>query len=438
MRFPVLRRPPAALLLLAAAALPAAAQEFPATPGPLRLAEGDTLVFLGDSITHQCLYTQYVEDFLYTRFPRLRLHLHNAGVGGDTARDALERFDEDVAAFHPAAVLLLLGMNDGRYTAPDPKIFATYKKDMGRILDESAALGSRPIPLAPTWFDQRTALRGKNWIPPDRAAIVHYNATLAAFGAWLRDEAEARGLLFADLAAPLAQATRKARRDDPVFTMIPDAVHPGPDGHLVMALALLEGLGFEGELSALEIFREGGRWRVEARGGTLSKVSGDRIRFVFQARGLPWVVPEDAAAGFRATRAGLRMSRESLRVAGLEPGRYTLTIDGKTAGAWTARELSRGIELEENPATPQYGRALQVALLNKKRNREAVHPARDLWSQRKIRARTREKDEAGFTAWLANFRRQLAPLAEKARELEERIHAAARPRPHLYELLPAQ
>ena len=35
------------------------------------LQDGDTLVFLGDSITHQCLYTQYVEDYYYTRYPKL-------------------------------------------------------------------------------------------------------------------------------------------------------------------------------------------------------------------------------------------------------------------------------------------------------------------------------------------------------------------------------
>ena len=67
---------------------------------PLRrmaLNDGDSIVFLGDSITHQCLYTQYVEDFLYTRFPSKRFMIHNAGVGGARAWDALQRFDEDAA-----------------------------------------------------------------------------------------------------------------------------------------------------------------------------------------------------------------------------------------------------------------------------------------------------------------------------------------------------
>ena len=49
----------------------------------LDLKDGDGIVFFGDSITHQRLYTQYVEDYFYTRFPHMRLRLHNAGVSGD-------------------------------------------------------------------------------------------------------------------------------------------------------------------------------------------------------------------------------------------------------------------------------------------------------------------------------------------------------------------
>ena len=80
--------------------------------GKLELADGDCLVFLGDSITHQCLYTQYVEDYFYTRFPNIRVKYHNAGVGGAKAWDALERFERDVAAYKPKYVTILLGMNE--------------------------------------------------------------------------------------------------------------------------------------------------------------------------------------------------------------------------------------------------------------------------------------------------------------------------------------
>ena len=60
-------------------------------PTVLDLQDGDTFVFLGDSITHQCLYTQYVENFFYTRYPDRKIHFHNAGVSGDRAGDALAK-----------------------------------------------------------------------------------------------------------------------------------------------------------------------------------------------------------------------------------------------------------------------------------------------------------------------------------------------------------
>ena len=68
------------------------AQEYPKPVDTIELGYNDTLVFLGDSITHQCLYTQYVEDYFYTRYPQSRIRFHNAGVGGDKAADARQLF----------------------------------------------------------------------------------------------------------------------------------------------------------------------------------------------------------------------------------------------------------------------------------------------------------------------------------------------------------
>jgi hypothetical protein len=40
---------------------------------------GDRVVFLGDSITEQNLYTRYVEQYLLCRYPGLKLAFFNAG-----------------------------------------------------------------------------------------------------------------------------------------------------------------------------------------------------------------------------------------------------------------------------------------------------------------------------------------------------------------------
>src|SRR2546428_13914101 len=160
-----------------AAALPVFKQIVP----KLELKDGDTLVFLGDSITHQCLYTQYVEDFFYTRYPKVRIHFHNAGVGGDRAKDALTRFDEDVAPYKPKYVTILLGMNDGSYKDFDKAVFDTYQAGMTTILEKIAGLGATAIPMTPTMFDAR-AKRMKNSM--DEPRNTYYNGVLPPSGAW--------------------------------------------------------------------------------------------------------------------------------------------------------------------------------------------------------------------------------------------------------------
>src|SRR5260221_6815166 len=47
--------------------------------------DGDRVVFLGDSITEQRLYTTYIEAYALTRHPKWNLIFRNVGWGGDTS-----------------------------------------------------------------------------------------------------------------------------------------------------------------------------------------------------------------------------------------------------------------------------------------------------------------------------------------------------------------
>ena len=46
---------------------------------------GDRVVFLGDSITEQKLYTTYLEAYTLSRYPKWKLTFRNVGWGGDTS-----------------------------------------------------------------------------------------------------------------------------------------------------------------------------------------------------------------------------------------------------------------------------------------------------------------------------------------------------------------
>jgi lysophospholipase L1-like esterase len=421
------------------------AADFAPTMGDVTLHDGDTFVFLGDSITHQCLYTQYVEDYYYTRYPDKRIYFHNAGVSGDRAIDTLRRLEDDVTSFHPKYVSILIGMNDGRYTNFEDEILNTYKKDMTTLLDRLAAAEATAIIMTPTMFDLRPALAGDDWDDAEEAKQIHYNATLSFFGMWGAQQAADRGIGFVNMFEPLNRITREARTSEPLFTLIGDAVHPEADGQLVMALALLSDIGAEPLVSSLHAVRDGRRWTVHARNGSVSDIEDGSLAFTFKASALPWVVPEDAAQGFALAEAGAKMSRETFRVSGLKPGRYELRIDDEAVGVYDWTDLGAGIDLQGNTKTPQYAQAMEVALLNRERNDEVVQALRDTWSRiksihyRKARGDDDDEDDEGDGESLeereARHFGEISVLVKRARKLEDAIYEINQPVAHQYSLV---
>ncbi|HSI13101.1 MAG TPA: SGNH/GDSL hydrolase family protein [Chthoniobacter sp.] len=410
----------------------------------INLKDGDTVVFLGDSITHQCLYTQYIEDYFYTRYPKLHIHFHNSGVGGDRAKDALTRFDEDVAKYKPNYVTILLGMNDGSYRDYDKAIFDTYQADMTTVLDKIAALGATAIPMTPTMFDSRSkVLKGDNQEPRN----TYYNGVLALYGQWLHEQAQNRGLGFVDMFSPLNNLTIAARKKTPNFTMIADGVHPGPNGQVVMATAILEDIVPRSQVTQITVDDKAGKLTPTAAGGKITDFNGtdSNVSFTFAADKLPWVLPADAQDGFKMTHAGHHYSNEKVSVRGLKPGKYDLKIDGEVIGSYASGQLAFGVELEENAKTPQYQQSLKVAMLNQQRNNEAYRPLRDQYGQlkgkRRELAKTPESDpqyaakKAEFDKWYDGQKAKVAELLQKAADFEGQIYKANQPAPHKYEFV---
>src|SRR5260370_1267501 len=68
-----------------------------------------------------------------------------------------------------------------------------------------------------------------------------YNAVLARYGSFLKELATTEDLSLADLNTPVAQELSRANALDAESAkkMLPDRVHPGASGHLLMAKALL-------------------------------------------------------------------------------------------------------------------------------------------------------------------------------------------------------
>ena len=428
------------------AAAPVAKAVFKKLVPSIDLKDGQTLVFVGDSITHQCLYTQYIEDYYYTRYPKLRIHFHNAGVSGDRACDALERFDDDVAACKPRYATVLMGMNDGGYRGFDKAVFDAYQRDMSKLLDRLAAIGATAIPITPTMHDARSArLRGKGAEPRD----TYYNGVLGLYGAWLREVAQVRGLGFVDMYSPLNQLTLAGRKKDANFSLIHDSVHPDAPGQVVMAAAILDDMCPRSAVSAITIQDDkASQLAAIAGNGTIADFQADcdGVRFTFTAKALPWAVPPEAAPGYELLHAGHHYSMEAFTARNLKPGRYELKIDGQPVGTWPDTQLAFRLELESNPKTPQYQQALRVALLNRERNDKAVRPLCDLWLQLKVRryalarqvatkAPGLDEAKAQLEKWRATeFKAGVEKLTALARDYEAKIYQANQPVTRKYEL----
>lgn len=209
-----------------------------------------------------------------------------------------------------------------------------------------------------------------------------YNSVLAYYGAWLREMATEQGLGFVDLWGPLNRTAIEQRKANPNFTLIPDSVHPGPAGHVVMAAAFVRDLGLPRQVSNICItLNAKDDPQVEGAEGKLSDLHrrDDRLEFTWLADSLPWVLPQETQLGTKLIQLGHLLGSESLEIHGLLPGQYQLTIDGQEVGSYSHVQLERQIELQENARTPQFQQALAVVNFNRQRNEGPVNALRDEW-----------------------------------------------------------
>jgi lysophospholipase L1-like esterase len=416
-----------------------AASSPPATTKGLKLKSGDRFIFIGDSITHQCLYTQYVENFFYTRYPNIRLHFRNAGISGDRAQDALNRFDEDIAAFKPTVATILLGMNDGSYKDFDKPTFDTYAKGMTELLDKLEAIKCRVIIMTPTMFDhQAWDIRVKE--KPEYAknrVVTGYNGVLAYYGRWLQEVARERGHLFVDLFSSLNNYTVQERRKNPKFTLIPDAIHPEKDGQFIMALSLLQQVGETGPILNAGVKLVSGQW--QSMSPVVTNVKGNPARsvtYTVTPRSLPWTEFTDAPIGTTLTAAGHRASQEAFVVSGLINGRYDLVINGNLVGTFDERMLGVHAEIQADSDSPTYQQAMKVIALNKERNEKAVRELRNTWGKQKRMLATRDSDQAAYDTWQTEFKTKRAEFDALADKYEEDIYKINQPAELKVEIVP--
>jgi lysophospholipase L1-like esterase len=407
---------------LALLAIPAFAQ------GDFYLKDQDTVVFYGDSITDQRLYTVAAETFVLTRFPDLHVRFVHSGwsgdkVGGGGGGTIETRIKRDVWPYHPTVVTIMLGMNDGGYKPFDESVFDTYKSGYEKIVAmiREGAPDARLTLIEPSPYDDVT-----------RAPMFSagYNLVLVRYGAYLRELSCRTGnSIPADLNAGVTGMLRRAFAADPVNAkrIIPDRVHPAWAGHLIMAAELLKTWNAPKLVTSVEIDAK----EMAALPAANTSVTGLReldggVVWTQHDTVLPMPMPDQDPATLLAVKSSDLMDRlnvEWLRVTGLGTGKkFALAINGLGVGEFTGDQLAGGMNLAKLD-TPMMRQAAQVLTYTVKRT--AIHQIR--WRQLQVPF---EKDGLPRMASLLD---QMDALDQ---DLEARQRAAARPSAAYYELTP--
>ncbi len=398
--------------------------------------DGDCVVFLGDSITEQKLYTTYIEAYTLTRFPQEKFTFRNVGWGGDTAwlrqrahpdegklfaakADAQQEMVEksvgaglarDVLPLKPTAVTVDFGMNDHAYTKFREDIFRAYSRSEDEIVRVLTKHGARVALLTPQPIEDRRP-------DPDKD---ERNQSLRKFSDGLKAVCSKENALFVDQFDPYMAIMMKQRAADPRAQIGGgDAVHPGPAGHTLMAWAILRGLHAPTLVSRVELdVAASGSEAARAEKCRVSNVKFDQGTLSFDRLddALPMPIDRRAAAALKLAPVLDDLDRYELTVKGLAADRYDLTIDGEPAATVTKDELSKGYNLATCTG-PIAKQAQQVLALVFKKN--------DVYFQRwrKVQLSGGAED-------------RLRELDKQISDIEAETNTARIPKEHHFELKP--
>jgi hypothetical protein len=267
------------------------------------------------------------------------------------------RMPFDILPFKPTVVTTCYGMNDGRYTKLTDDIANTYRTGQVAMVEALKKAGVRVIIVgSPKPVDLYTFKK------PDTPADV-YNQNLAALADIAKDVAAKEGVVYADVYHDFADAAAKLKAQyGPNYNMGGDGVHPGPDGHLIMAYAFLKAMGCDGNIGTITVDC-GAKQATGTPGQEIASYQDDTVtvkstRYPFCLAGAVNSPDATPAAVLRSVPFNEELNRYMLVVKNLGGSKAKITWGGATK-EYTADELGKGINLaaefvQNNPFMPQF------------------------------------------------------------------------------------
>lgn len=449
------------------AALAIAAIALPTTAAVPQFQDGDRVCIVGDSISHGRRYHLYLHAFYVTRFPERRIDFINCGISGDTAAGAIRRFQWDIAPHRPTVSTILLGMNDvgvtlygegkteEQYGERRKQRIEAYGENMAQLVGMLRDADSAVIALTPTIYDDTVDVEGVNY--------KGSNAALAQCAERVRTLAKDRDIALVEVYEPMNALNRRIQNDDPKATVVgPDRIHPLDPGQFFIAWRILEAQDVPGIVSSLTVDAAAGK-ATECENATLLDLaaSPQSLSFRLLEKALPYPMAPKAQPAMEWVPFQEEMNRQMVRIVGLDPGDYDLTIDGKSVLRADAADWARGVDLAANEKTPMLAQARKVYDILEKRfsqqvrirnvakvrhnilkdldnplDTEAAKPALDAYLER-YKGKSNENYYQGMINSYLAYAPKLGEIQETIDALTQQAYEANRPKPHVYELRPA-
>jgi lysophospholipase L1-like esterase len=209
------------------------------------LQDGQTVVFIGDSIT-DCGrrdtqapwgsgYVKLAIDLITARYPERRLRYFNEGISGNTVQDLRGRWTPDVIAHRPDWLFVKIGINDLHRSldqtpqAVPPEMFERlYRECLEAARKETTA---------------RLVLIDPFYISTETDAATREGQVLSRLPAYL-EAVHRLSIEFNTLSVRTDAAFQRQLRYRPASDFCPEPVHPSLSGHMVIAHEILQTLAW--------------------------------------------------------------------------------------------------------------------------------------------------------------------------------------------------
>ena len=205
------------------------------------------LVFIGDSITDcgrarpiaQGLdgqlgtgYVSLIQALVNAAAPQHQLQVVNVGISGHTVRDLVRRWPSDVLALQPDWLSIMIGINDvwRHFAAPEMQVdhvpLAEFQQTLEQLIRQTRPRLNGLVLMSPFYLE------------PDLDNPMR--VMMDAYGGVVKELAAQHEALFVDTQA----AFDTALRHFPPQALAADQVHPNLTGHMILARAFLEAVGY--------------------------------------------------------------------------------------------------------------------------------------------------------------------------------------------------